>query len=118
MPKFITSDLKGKELYFDLRADGAKEPEGFWATPIFDSDRSKAQQELTATGKGTQPIWRELLKRHIVRWQGFVDVRGKEIPCTAENIEMLCESDMSAMMGIFNILSDAANYGQMLAEKN
>lgn len=118
MPKFITNDFKGKELYFDLRPEGSKDPEGFWAMPCFESDRKAIQQEMVAKGQGERPVWIEMLKRHITKWQGFKDIMGKDIPCTPESIDELCESDTHVMIGIHSLLVDAANCGQVLAEKN
>ena len=117
MPKFVTQDFKDKELYFDLRPGGKGKKEGFWATPIFDSERREKLQELQAEGKA-EGLWIELLIDHIRKWVGFVDMNGADIPCTPENIRTLCESDFSAMMTIFQLITDAAATAQVVTEKN
>ena len=117
MPRFVTADFKGKELYFDMRPDEKGEPEGFWAVPIFDSDRNRIVQESTAEGK-TEGVMHRLLSFSIKKWTGFKNMKGDDIDCTAENIKALCDSDFGTMMVILNKIHDAANAGQVITEKN
>lgn len=119
MPVFLTQEMKGKELFFDLAPTGSKErKEGFWSLPIFESDRQAARQALIAAGGNDDKLWIFLLEKHITRWVGFKDMNGKDIPCTPENIRSLCDSDFATMLGFFNMILDAANTGKILAEKN
>jgi len=118
MPRFVTQKLKTTELYFDLRIKGAgTEAEGFWAYPLFASDERAKMQELQAKGRENQ-VWVEMLCKNIIRWEGFSDMAGADIPCTPENIRELCDSDFYTMWAIYNTMKDAANMGTVVAEKN
>lgn len=118
MPVLITDDFKGKELYFDMRPNGIGErAEGFWAVPLFDSDRKEIARRAEARGKSAQ-IWIEMLVFAVRRWEGFVDLEGRDVPCTEDSIRKLCESDYSTMMVILNMVLEAAKSGKLVAEKN
>ena len=117
MPRFVTRDLKGQELYFDLRLNGTGDSEGFWATPIFASDETAKKQELQAKGLDVQ-VALHMLIDHVTRWVGFTDMAGKEIPCNEENIRALWESDFITMFDMYKRLSAAAAFGQLVTEKN
>lgn len=118
MPVLMTKEFAGRELYFDMRPNGrGEEAEGFWAVAVFESKRQEIMRQAEAGGKSAQG-WIELLVYAVKRWNGFVDLDGKEIPCTAENIRALCESDHLLMMSILNMILDAARAGKAIAEKN
>ena len=117
MPILMTEDFKGKELYFDLHPTGKEEPEGFWAVGISESKRQEIARQAEAKGKSNQ-TWMDLLVYAIKRWEGFVDLVGKEIPCTEDNIRMLCDCEHAMMLALLNMVLEAARSGQCIAEKN
>ena len=117
MPILMTEQFKGKELYFDLRPGGKGEPEGFWAVGISESKRQELARQAEAKGKSNQ-TWMDLLVYAIKRWEGFVDLAGEEVPCTEDNIRMLCDSDHAMMLAVLNMVLEAARSGQYIAEKN
>lgn len=117
MPIVITEEFKGKELYFDLRPLGAVDLEGFWAVPVFDSDRQRIAQECEAKGM-PQKAWIETLVFALRRWEGFRDVNNQEIPRTDDNIRTLCEADFVQMMSIYERILNAGRAGKLVAEKN
>lgn len=118
MPVLMTADFKGKEFYFDLRLGGVgDEPEGFWAKPVFESERKAIAKRCEARGKEVQ-AWIEILIQAITRWEGFYGPDGAVIECSADNIRSLCEADQGYMFGLLNKIFDAARTGKAVTEKN
>jgi hypothetical protein len=59
-----------------------------------------------------------MLVYSVKRWEGYVDLAGKSIPCTEDTIRALCESDYSTMFSMLSKILDAGRAGKLLAEKN
>ena len=125
MPVVLTKDDEGARFFIDL-GDGTGS-EGVYVTPMLDSEKEKlrrkfitkrvtrfgAQEETDAAG-----FYHARLKHLIKDWKGFVDLEGKAIPCTPENIVMLAEMNTLLFMEIVEKSERLAVEGRIDSEKN
>jgi hypothetical protein len=125
MPKLLKTSDKEKTFFIDL-GDGSGE-EGVCVVPLTDTELDRLRRQFTERKVTRSGIREELdstsffharLKRTIKAWKGFVDLDGKDIPCTPENIVECAEMNTMLFMEIISRMDRLAEEGQAVAEKN
>jgi hypothetical protein len=125
MPVLFRNSDKDKEFFIDI-GDGSG-AEGVFVTLLPDKERDQIRKECTTRTANLTGVQEKLdatlffhkrLQRAIKRWIGFVDLEGKEIPCTAETIRECAELNVMKFLEISDAIDRLADTGKAVTEKN
>jgi len=120
MPVLLTEAYASSTFFIPLKADKS---EGVWVRPLTETKRRKIkdyalQEAGHDTDIATRYTIRDTLKECIVKWKGFYDVAGNEIPYSQDMLATLVNIDPEFFSGLYLRVVAVARFGEIEDVKN